>query len=346
MSILHGAGPLIAALFCLHAPAAVSADRIKISTGPEAGAQPAMARDIARFVGPAAGLDIEVQSANGPAESLQRLLDVAGVRLALLPSDTAFAYADAARRGNADASRLLAPVRVIATLHREPIYLIVRADSPFSSAQDIRDARINAGPLASGSALTATTLYRLLFEAPIADDRISFLDHEEALARLTGDRSIDVVIMVAEQPARLLANMKPEARRFIRLLKFDAAAPSAAAALRLYDATSVHAASYPNLLDEDLPALATTVYLVTYGPRRAEDDARLARLARAWCKQLPRMQAEGNPLWREAALAPAELKPEWHYATTAADELAACSGAAPLPTATCSQQERVLGLCR
>lgn len=339
-------GSLVATLLLLLAPAAFAAERIAISTGPESGAQPEMARDIARFVGPAAGLDIEVQSGTGPAESLQRLLDAPGVKLALLPSDAAFAYADAARRGNADAERLLAPIRVVAALYREPITLIARADSPLAAVQEIRDARINVGPLKSGSALTAITLYRLLFDAPIPEDHISFFDPQEALARLTGDRSVDVVVMVAAQPAKLLANMKPEARRFIKLLKFDAAGPGAASALRLYDEAAVRASSYPNLLDEDLPALAATVYLVAYGPRRDPDEARLTRLAQAWCKELPRLQGEGQPLWREVGLAPVELKPEWHYARTAARELAACSGAAaPLHPPACSQQERVLGLC-
>ncbi len=347
MSFRAGIGRLLmAALLILHASAAFPADRIKISTGPEQGIQPQIARDIARFVAPAAGIDLEVLASVGPAESMQRLLDVPGVKLALLQSDTAFAYADATRRGNADAARLLAPIRVIAPLYRELIYFIVRSDSPLNSVHDIRDARINVGPLRSGTALTATTLYRLLFDAPIPDERVTFLDHEDALAQLIGDRTDDVVVMVAEQPARLLANMKPEARRFIKLLKFDAAHSTAASALRLYDAAAVRAASYPNLLGEDMPALAATIYLVTYGPRRDEDDARLARFARAWCKQLPRMQAEGHPLWREVELAPAELKPEWHYARTAVQETARCSGSAtPLPAITCSQQERVLGLC-
>jgi uncharacterized protein len=338
---------LIAVLMFLTMTAALAGDRIKITTGPDDGVQPQVARDIARFVGPAAGLEIEVASGIGPGESVQRLLDVAGVKMALLPSDTAFAVADAARRGNSDAGRLLAPIRVIAPLYHEPIYLIARADSPLNFIHDIRDARINIGALKSGSALTATTLYQLLFDAPMPEDHVSYLAPEEALARLTGDQTIDVVVMVAEQPTRLLANMKPEARRFIKLLKFDAGNANAAAALRIYDATTIRAASYPNLLTEDLPGLATTVYLVTYGPRRDEDDARLARFAKAWCRQLPRMQNEGLPLWREVELAPGALKPEWHYARTAAAELAACSGSAtPVPAASCSQQERVLGLCQ
>jgi TRAP-type uncharacterized transport system substrate-binding protein len=337
---------LFVAVLFLQASAVLPADKMKISTGPEQSIQPQIARDIARYVGQAAGMDIEVVPSLGPAESLQRLLDVPGMKLALLQSDAAHAYADAARRGNADATRLLAPVRVIAPLYRENIYFIARSDSPLGAVHDIRDARINIGPIKSGSALTATTLYRLLFDAPIPDDRVSFLDHEDALVKLITDQTVDVVIMVAEQPARLLASMKPEARRFIKLLKFDASHAASASVLGVYDSVPVRASSYPNVLAEDIPALATTLYLVTYGPRRDEDDARLARFAKAWCKQLPRMQTEGHSQWRELALAPAELKPGWHYAKTAFAELARCAGStAPVPADTCSQQERVLGLC-
>jgi TRAP-type uncharacterized transport system substrate-binding protein len=326
--------------------AALAADRITIAVGPDQSIQPEIATDIARFVGPAAGLDMIVQSGAGAADSVQRLLDVPGVRMALLPADTAFAFADAARRGNVDATRLMAPVRVITPLYRQSIYLIVRADSAFNSLRDIKDAHINVGPIRSDSALTAVTLYRLMFDTPIADDRISFLDDDDALARLTGDRSIDVVIITGEQPARLLANMKSAARRFIKLLRFDAASPVEAAALSVYDVVAVRATSYPNLLDEDLPALATPVYLVTYGPRREEDDGRLARFAKAWCQQLPVLRDKGQPLWHEVELAPGELKTGWHYAATALRQLTECSGGTvPTPPA-CSQQERVLGLCR
>ena len=48
--------------------------------------------------------------------------------------------------------------------------------------------------------------------------------------------------------------MKPEARRFVKLLKFDATRPESAAALRVYRVATLRQASYPNLLGEDIPA--------------------------------------------------------------------------------------------
>lgn len=339
-------GPtLLAALLTLQAPGAVSADRLSLLTGPESSIQPQIGREIVAFVANPAGIELRAIPTDGPAESLRRLRDELGRGLALLPSDTAHAYLDAARRGNPAAGEFVAPLRVIAPLYPEEFYFIVRSDSKFGSVHDIRDARINIGPVSSATALSTSTLYRLLFDAPIPDQNATFLSHEDALVKLITDGSIDVVVIVAEQPARLLANMKPEARQFIKLLKFDPTHPGSAAALRVYDQSTIRAGSYPNLLTADMPALANKLYLVAYIRRRA-DDALLARFGRSWCENLPRLQREGNPKWRDVEVALPELKPGWAYAKPAERELARCKGTAPAPApASCSQQDRILGLC-
>jgi len=41
-----------------------------------------------------------------------------------------------------------------------------------------------------------------------------------------GDKTVDVVVVAAGQPAPLISNMKPEAQKFIKLLKFDPEHPS------------------------------------------------------------------------------------------------------------------------
>lgn len=312
-------------------------------TGPEREIQPQIGRDIVKFVARPAGIGLDVVVTTGPAESLQHMQIASGASLALLQSDTAYAYADAAARGISDAGRLLVPVRVIASLYEEDIYFITRSDSAFNVLQDIRDARINIGPLKSGAALSATSIYRLLFGVPIPDHKVSFYGHEEALVKLITDLTVDVVVFVAAQPAKLLANMKPEARRFIKVLKFDASQAGSEAILQIYGASTVRAASYPNLLSEDIPSIATRVYLVAYGQRR-DEDANLARFSRAWCKYIPRMQAEGHSKWREIEPALSDLKPGWNYAKPVVQELTRCTGKVP-PAVVCSQQERVLGLC-
>jgi TRAP-type uncharacterized transport system substrate-binding protein len=324
--------------FSLHA-----ADKVSLLIGQDRDIHPQIGRDIAKFIARPAGITLQLDAANGPAESLQRLREGARFGLALLPSDTLPAYVDAAAGGHADASRIASPLRVIASLYAEEVYFIVRNDAPFESLQDIKSARIDVGPAKSGTALTVLTLYRFLFGEPVPDGNLSFLGPEQALVKLITDRTVDVVSFTSPQPARLLVNMKADARRFVKLLKFDANHPASQAILQRYDATTLRASSYPNLLHEDIPALSNRLYLVAYGQRRGDDEL-LTRIARTWCRNLPRLHDEGHAKWREIEPMQAGLKQGWQYATPVAREMARCAGQA-LPKPSCSQLDRVLGLC-
>ncbi|HZV53681.1 MAG TPA: TAXI family TRAP transporter solute-binding subunit [Rhodocyclaceae bacterium] len=320
--------PLLAAAVALQLSTALTAEPTKLLTGPQSTTQWQVGRDLAQRVADPAGISLEVVTTDGPTQSLQRLRDDGsrggGLKLVLLQADVAQAYLAAAERGNAEAATYLTPMRVIAPLYEEELYFIVRSDSGLGSIQDIQDARINVGPLEGGTALAVSTLYRLLFETPIPGGKTSFLDHEEALAKLITSRTVDVVAILADQPTKLIANMKPEARRFVRLLKFDASHPRSAAVLQTFSAATIRATSYPNLLAEDMPALASRIYLVAHGYRQGEDDELLARLARGWCQNLPRLQAEGHAKWREVEIGLPALKPGWQYAPPSAQEIAFC----------------------
>jgi hypothetical protein len=59
-------------------------------------------------------------------------------------------------------------------LYNEEVYFIVRVDSPLNFVHEIRDSRINVGPLKSSAAMSATTMYRLMFGQPASDDKVSF----------------------------------------------------------------------------------------------------------------------------------------------------------------------------
>jgi TRAP-type uncharacterized transport system substrate-binding protein len=265
----------------------------------------------------------------------------------LLQADVAQLYLLTAQDGSREAASWLAPLRVVAPLYNEELHFIVRSDSTLESVQDIRDARINVGPAAGGTALSVATLHRLLFGTPPAADKLSRLSHEQALAKLLTDRSIDVVAVLADQPAPLLANMKPEARRFVRLLRFDREHPAAAVVSRVYGASTLRAASYPNLLDQDVPALAVRLYLVVHGEPDGEAAQRLRRLAGAYCQALPKLKIDGHPKWRDVAPGLPALVPGWHYSDRGTPEFARCLGMASneIPD-TCLPLEQALGLCR
>jgi len=333
----------------LYGAAAFALVEYKIVTASERGTYIQIGRNLAEFVAPAADMALEVLPSAGSAENVRRLRFEPGVKFALVQSDVYQAFLDQAASGNADASNMIRPLRVILPLYNEEIYFVVRADSDLKSIHDIRNAKINVGELGSGTALTTTTLYRLMFNAPVPQANASFLPNEEALVKLITDKSVDVVAVVAGQPAKLLVDMKPEARNLIRLLKFDPGQPASQAALKTYVQATVRASSYPNLLTEDIPALAIKAYLVTYDfTLKATEDA-LRRFARSLCQNFPVLQEKGHPKWHEVALALPDLGRGWSYYGATATELRACiaAKAKPIPAPkVCTLQEQVLGLCK
>jgi len=334
---------------CLFAQAAWAQVPYKIVTASERGTYIQIGRDLAKFVAPDAGIALEAVPSAGSAENVQRLRREAGVKFALVQSDVYQAFLDQAAGGNAEAREMITPLRLIMPLYNEEIYFIARADSKFNYVHEIKDAKINVGPLLSGTAMSATTLYRQMFGAPIADANASFLSNEDALVKLTGDKSVDVVVVVAGQPAKLLVDMKPEARQLIKLLKFDPNQPASQEALKTYFPATVRASSYPNLLTEDIPGIAVKAFLVTYDYNLGSTVHRLVKFARSLCTNFDKLQTQGHPKWREVQLALPELTRGWSYYPPMAREMKSCMAnkGKPKPVAkSCTQQERILGLCK
>jgi len=342
-----------------HAAVADAAASFKIVTASERGTYIQIGKDLARYIAPLANIQLDALPSAGSAENVHRLRFEPGVKLALVQSDVYQAFLDRAAAGNADARNLITPLRVVMPLYNEEIYFVVRADSPLNYVHDIRGMRINAGPVGSGTALTTTTLYNLMFKEPLADANASFLSNEEALAKLVTDRSIDVVAIIAGQPAKVLTDMKPESRQYVKLLRFDPKDASSEAVLQTYFPATVRATSYPNLLTEDLPSLAVKAYLVTYDFNLGNTREHLRRFARDMCRNFFILQSNGHPKWREVSLALPDLGRGWAYYAPTTRELQACIAtrvrAAPMPgqptpfvpsSPACPQQERVLGLCR
>lgn len=309
------------------------------------GFQIGMAREFARHVGRPADVSLYIQGIAGTPEAFVRGREQPGLTLAFVQSDAARAYQLAESRGRDEARDLIGPWRVVAPLHAEDIYFVVRRDSPLQSLEDLATARINLGPLHSGSSLTVATVYRLLFDAAIPDAQAKFLPTEDALVKLLTDQSLDAVAIVAPRPSRFLADMKPEAKQFIRLLRFDPSSPKASVLSPTYTTTNVAMATYPNVLDGDLPALSVRIYLAASSIDE-RSDAALGRLAGSWCKNLPKLAADGPPQWRELQVSLPELLPGWRYARSAQRELRACIDGTTPERDECTDENRTLGLCR
>ena len=340
---------LIAATLSHHAAAALAAVEFKIVTASTRGTYIQIGRDLASFVAPQADIDLEVLPSAGSAENVRRLRHEPGVKFAIVQSDVYQAFLDQAAAGNAEAGAMIRPLRVITPLYNEEIYFVVRADSDLNYIHEIKGARINAGQLGSGTALTTATLYRLMFNEAIPDAKASFLSNEDALVKLITDKSVDVVAIIAGQPAKLLVDMTPEVRQFIKLLKFDPDQAPSKAALKTYFPATVRASNYPNLLTEDLSGLAVKAFLVTYDYNLKQTRDSLARFARSLCQNFSTLQDKGHPKWREVDVALPDLGQGWFYYPPTAKEIRACitgkAAAKSQPAKACKQQERILGLC-
>ena len=299
-------------LACLLGAAAVAAAPpvpYKIVTASERGTYIQIGRDIAKLVAPGADIDLEVLPSAGSAENVQRLRYERGVKFALVQSDVYQAFLDQAAGGNAEAGAMIRPLRVVMPLYNEEIYFIARSDAPMNFVHEIRDAKINVGPLRSGTAMSATTIYRQLFGEPLPDANATFLSNEDALVKLVSDKSLDVVVVVAGQPAKLLVDMKPEARKLIKLLKFDPANAASAQALKTYFPATVRSASYPNLLPEDIPGVAVKAFLVTYDYKLGGPVERLGALRTLAVPELPEAAGRGPPEMARSAAGAARARP-------------------------------------
>lgn len=323
----------------------------KIVTANEKGTYFAIGVDLAKIVAPAADISLEVLPTNGSAANIKHLRYDPGVKLAIVQADVYQAFVDRASR-NSEASTIIKPLRVILPLYNTEIHYIVRADSPYNYLHDIKDARINGGVVGSGAALITHTLYRMMFNAAIPEAKDSYLSNEEALVKLIGDKSVDVVVVAAGQPAPLISNMKPEAQKYIKLLKFDTAHPSAKLPLTVYSSSTIRAASYPQLLQQDFTTVSVGAYLVTYDFNLKGTVGALTKFARSLCENFPVLQEKGHPKWREVSLSLPDLPKGWRYYGPTTKEIRACTSSrykskAPTRPSSkqCSAEERILGFC-
>src|SRR5215212_371743 len=336
------------AALLLHSGIALTATPYKIVTASDKGTYFAIGKDLAKFVAPDADIDLEVLATSGSAANIKLLRHEPGVKLAIVQADVYQAFIDKARSGNPEAQKLINPLRVILSLYNTEIHYIVRADSPLNYLHEIKDAKINGGLIGSGAALITHTLYRMMFNQAIPEANATYVSNEEALVKLVSDKTIDVVVVAAGQPAPLIANMKPEAQKFIKLLRFDPKHPSSQRPLTTYTAATIHASSYPNLVKDNFLTIAVGAFLVTYDYNLKSTVNTLVNFAESLCSNFSKLQVEGHPKWREVELGFPKIGDGWIYYPPTTREIRRCLSAAkkaPTPRARCSAEDRIIGLC-
>ena len=327
---------------------ASAAASFKIVTADKRGTYFAIGADLAKLVAPGADIDLEVVPTDGSAANIRLLREEPGVKFAIVQADVYQAFVDRAAQANREALRIMRPLRVILPLYNTEIHYIARADSELNYLHDLKNARINGGLVGSGAAFITHTLYRMMFGNPIPEARASYLPNDEALVKLITDKSIDVAVVAAGQPAPIIANMKPEAQKYIKLLKFDPAHPSSKQPLSIYAPATVRATSYPNILREDFTTISVGAFLVTYDYQMQNTVDHLVRFARSLCQNFGALQSKGHPKWREVELALPALNDGWTYYPPTARELRNCVAGAKAgkPARACTNEERILGFCK
>lgn len=330
---------------------AAAAVPYKIATADPKGTYYAIGQDLAKLVAPGADIDLEVMPTDGSAANIKLLRYEPGVKFAIVQADVYQAFVERGAGPSGEAARIIKPLRVILPLYNTEIHYIVRADSEMNYLHDIKGARINGGLVGSGAAFITHTLYKMMFGATIAEDKASYLSNAEALAKLVTDKSVDVVVVAAGQPAPLVTGMKPEAQKLIKFLKFDPKHPSAKDALKVYAPATIRQASYPQLLAGDFTTISVGAFLVTYDFNTQGTVDSMAKFARSLCQNFPALQEKGHPKWKEVQLALPDLNTGWSYYGVTARELRGCVGGKPRPAApakrnpNCPNEERILGLC-
>jgi len=246
------AAPTIFIALLLLVASAVNAAEFRMVTASERGTYQRFCQDMATMVAVPAGMELGCAPSAGSAENIKRLRYEVGTKLALAQSDVFQAYLDLAASGDREAGNIIRPLRVILPLYDEEIYFLVRADSPLQWIHEIRGQKISAGLIGSGTALTVSTLYRLMYQE-LLPETTAYQSNEDGLLKLLSDKSLDVVAITGGQPMKLLADMRPEAKKLLRLLKLDPNNTASKAALATYFPATVRSISYPNLLDRDVP---------------------------------------------------------------------------------------------
>ena len=337
----------IAAALLVPGAAAQAAAAYKIVTADTRGTYHAIGNDLAKMVAPKADIELEPKPTSGSAENIKLLRFEPGVKLAIVQADVYQAFVDRAG-GNREAARIIRPLRVILPLYNTEIHYVVRADSELNYLHDLKNAKINGGLVGSGAAFITHTLYRMMFNGAMPEANASYIQNSEALVKLIGDKSIDVAVVAAGQPAPIIANMKPEAQKYIKLLKFDPSHPASKQPLKIYSPATVRAASYPNILKDDFTTVSVGAFLVTYDYQLQNTVEHLVRFARSLCENFPALQANGHPKWKDVDLSLPALNDGWTYYGPTTREIRSCLAAQKAPprqAKACSAEEKILGLC-
>lgn len=315
-----------------------------LERGPLASSAPAPVPETGRFD---LVLDLEGEADVRLARELaQRVAPAAGVRLTLRPRIVEDALAappatgvptlsivryDLLRAGAATGEA--AARQLVLPLFTETMAFVARADAPTEALHQMKGLRLDAGPAGSPRALGAARVHERLFGAAPIGVAAPSLDTQAALERLAAGGLVDVVALTGADPAGQWAALPQALRASLKLLRFDARATGSARALQTYLPATLRLPD--DVADATGAARATSTlgamaFLVADGPVDPAAAQALGALAAALCRELPALQRDGHPKWRE--LRPGvTFDAGLPYLPQAAEAIRACQAAPAAP---------------
>ncbi len=227
-----------------------SADTIALAAGPASGAYEEVARALAARAAQAK-VSFELPDSDGSVGNIRLLADGAA-QFALVQNDVAMAaFEGRGRFGGAAQPEL----RAVASLFPEAVQLVVRADGPIKSLDDLAGRRVDLGLAHSGTranALAILAAHQLALDALVVTGS-TLAQATELLAQ----GKIDALFTTVHAPARALQRAAAKSKlAWIDILPTDALRASGLVPLKLPARTYAGQA-------EPVQTLATTALLVT-----------------------------------------------------------------------------------
>ena len=310
----------------------------KIVTGGATGTYIQIGKNLAKYVAPNAGINLQVMESAGSLENVRRMRHEKHVKLAIVQHDVFQRYKKFADEGNVEAQTLINKLRVVLPLYNEEVHFLVRANSEINYFHEIENKNINLGPEKSGTAMTAELIYLLMFGHAISKKQVSNFKIPDAMWKMAKTREVDVVAYVAGQPTSLFANLPKESSKHYKFLSVDRNHRSFGRLQQNYYRSLIKQTSYPRIAMKDVPTLAVKAYLITFNYQK-EARQELAAFAGAICRNFSTLQQLGHSKWKEVSLDLSPLPGGWSYYSATQKALASCGR-------PCDNLARDLGLCK
>ncbi len=245
-----------------------------------------IASDLARVLDNGNELRIIPMAGKGSIQSLNDLLTLKAVDIAIVQSDVLTRVARIAKQPG-----LQSRMQYVAKLYSEEFHVLSRMQ--FSCLQDLTGRRVSFGPKDSGMAITAEAVFEA---SSVAVDPL-YLDHDDAIERLKRGE-LDAVVTVGGKPSRAFDRITHKDKVHFLDVEY---LPGLQAS---YLPAIITAEDYPNLVapNESVATIAvSTVMAVQSSPPQSERFRVLSRFTERFFASIDTFKngSSFSPKWHE-----------------------------------------------